>query len=670
MAVGIGQMTGMLAQGAASQPAPLPAFAPPGASPFSAPGTPEPSNLGVAQPTNVALTDEQRAKLVTMMNSAITYYTSAINPLIVKATRWQELYQVISKQKDTPWKNASNYEVPLLAEKIMSIHARIVRAAFNVSPIWLVKANSPEVVENTEMVERWLSFLAENGRFKAEIDLAMLDGLLQGTGILKIDYARQERQYTDASTAQKFSYTDFEGPRLKVIPLQDFFILPLTVRDIDDATAAGHRFWLTPDELRQRANANVYDMTVVNDLIASNSVGTQQKVLASPIFGQLPDVPIEVRQSFQLYEFFWKLDLNNTGEVLPYTITYSNEKKVILRMIAYPFDHGRAPYIGLRPIPNPNLFFGQALAQYLEPIQVELTSSYQRRSDAISLKTLPPILRKRGSTWKPEKQPLGPNVVIDVNDQSDITLLQAQSNVYDSFQSDSMLIQLGERITGMSDYQLGRSAGSNRTYGEVKSVLSEGQIRIDVLLDRVQVDLQRLGDLTYDIGYQFLPNGGLFEVSSQFFNVTPEILRPPGLRSSPYRIIPNGTMSEGSKDAAFEQMMVLSNQFLASPLNNVQIMAQVAGPAAPQAIQQVLETHSKLWKKILDEAGWLDSEKYLPLLAQLQAQQSQAQQMPPDPSQQPGMPQAPGQPAVDPSQAIAMLSQMQGAPSAPQGVPQ
>ncbi len=196
------------------------------------------------------------------------------------------------------------------------------------------------------------------------------------------------------------------------------------------------------------------------------------------MFGELPDVPLEVMQTYELYEFFWRLDLKGDGSLQPYTITYSNQNKSILRIVPFPFDHGRAPYIGLRPIPNPNLFFGQALAQYLEPIRVELTSSYQRRSDAIALKTLPPVLRRRGSTWKPEKQPLAPNSVIDVNDPTEVSLLEARSNIYDSMQSDSMLIQFGERITGMSDYQLGRSAGSNRTYGEVRSVLSEGQIRM------------------------------------------------------------------------------------------------------------------------------------------------------------------------------------------------
>ncbi len=54
-----------------------------------------------------------------------------------------------------------------------------------------------------------------------------------------MDYARSQRSYTDATTGQQASFTDFEGPRLRVVPVQDFFVMPLTVRRLDDAEALG-----------------------------------------------------------------------------------------------------------------------------------------------------------------------------------------------------------------------------------------------------------------------------------------------------------------------------------------------------------------------------------------------------------------------------------------------
>lgn len=567
----------------------------------------------------IVLSTEQAEALMQQLTQALDYHTQVISPLLNKTTRWLEMYNVVAKQKMEPWPNASNYIVPFMAEKIMSIHARLVRAAFNVSPLWLVKPRAAEVSDYAENIERWLDFLAEQGEFKPVIDTAMLYSLIEGTGVIKIDYRRSKRQINNKSSGQMEEFSDFEGPRVTYVQLQDFMVVPVTIQNLDEALGVGHRFWLTKEELLDRQTRQIYQE--VDAIVDTKSYGEDQKGSTSTPLGTIQNLPSQVAERYELWELYWKYDVYGNGQAIPVSITYSKSGRKILRIIPFPYEHGRAPYVALRPIPAPNIFYGIPFAQYLEPIQVELTASYQRRSDAQARKILTPILRKRGSTWKPEKQPLAPNTVIDVTMMDEIQPLQLPDPGDASMNSEQFLMMIGERLTGMGDYQMGRSAGSNRTYGEVKSVLDEGQVRIDVLLDRMQVDLRRLGELTLDIGYQFMPYGGNVQGAQIFFKVDPAMIRPPGIGYSAYRIVPNGSMSEASKDAKFQRDMVMTSQFLQDPINN----PQMVGP-------QAMLVRAALWAKMLQQAGWLDAERYvMPVVQQIQqqmaAQQQQQEQM-------------------------------------------
>lgn len=409
-------------------------------------------------------------------------------------------------------------------------------------------------------------------------------------------------------------FTEFEGPRASLVPLRDFIVLPMSGNDLDKAQGCGHRFFLTRAQLKARGDDGVY--ANANELLDANARGEEQRQVQNPIFGPVPTPPTEVVEQFELFEMFWRYDIDKSGVEVPCLITFSRDGQKILRAVKFPYDHGKPPYVIIRPIPTPNLFYGTAFSQYLEPIQKELTASYQRRADALARATLPPILRQRGSGWNPNEQPIAPGETIDVNDPSEVTVLQLPDYRPTNVQHEQMLVALGERITGISDFQLGRSPGQGRTFGEVRSILSEGEVRIDVLLARIHDGMRRLAELTFDIAYQFLPAQGVVPVGQDFFRITREMMRPPGVGYEAYEFVPNGTLSEASKEQKLERTLVLVNQFMQNPL----LMNPELNPAAPQIA-------ALLMQKVLIEAGWMDWDKYLPMLQPaFQQQQAMAQQ--------------------------------------------
>lgn len=567
---------------------------------------------------NVVVSGEQEKDLIQKLSDAIDYHQQTFQPYLEKSEEWQKMFMVTPQTKSKPWPGSSNFPVPFIAEKIMSIHARLVRAIFNVDPIFLVQPRIPVPPEVGQRVESFFDYLIDRGNYRQTMDMAILYSLIEGTAIVKVDYKKVQREVQSSmpdisgamGTASPANpgmelFTEFEGPRAQFVPLKDFVVLPLHKFNIDDAQGCGHRFHLTANQLIERETNGIY--VNAKALVDEKQQGEKPKVTPTPILGEIAEVPTNVAEQYELWELFYKYDLDGSGTEVPLLVTFSKESRKLLRVIRFPYDHGRAPYVPVRPIPQPNLFYGLALSQFLEPIQKELTASFQRRADALARATLPPILRQRGSTWNPNEEPLQPGGVITVSTPDEISALQLPDYRQSNVQHEQMLIGFGERLTGISDYQLGRSAGQGRTFGEVRSVLAEGEVRIDVMLARIHEAMQSLAALTFDIAYQFMPYGGMAAIGQQAFRVTREMLRPPGIGFEAYDFVPNGSLSEASREQQLERTLVMTQQMMQNPL----LMDPQLNPQAPMVA-------ALLMKKVMVLAGWRDWEQYLPQIAQYQ----------------------------------------------------
>lgn len=638
---------------------------------------PQQATVGMAS-TSIQVSGEQAEDLISKLTDAIDYHQQTFQPYLDKSEEWQKMFMVTPKAKDKPWPGSSNFPVPFIAEKVMSIHARLVRAIFNVDPIFLVQPRLPLPPEIGQRVETFFDYLIDRGNYRQTMDMAILYSLIEGTAIVKVDYKRVTReiqssipqvsqmmQTSSPTNPNMEMFTEFEGPRSQFVPLKDFVIFPLQKFDIDDTQGCGHRFHLTSNQLIERENNGIY--TNAKALVDAKQQGEKPSTTPTPILGEIAEIPNNVAEQYELWELFYKYDIDGTGSEVPLLITFSKESRQLLRVIKFPYDHGKAPYVPIRPIPQPNLFYGLALSQFLEPIQKELTASFQRRADSLARATLPPILRQRGSTWNPNEEPLQPGGVITVSHPDEISALQLPDYRPTNVQHEQMLVGFGERLTGISDYQLGRSAGSNRTFGEVRSVLAEGEVRIDVMLARIHEAMQRLAQLTFDIAYQFMPYGGMAAIGQQAFRLTREMLRPPGIGFEAYDFVPNGSLSEASREQQLERTLVMTQQMMQNPL----LMDPQLNPQAPMVA-------ALLMKKVMVLAGWRDWEQYLPQIAQYQQaaamgqpnpmeQQQMAQQQQMEQANQMAQAQAQVGMIKDASVAAANVAKVAQAAQPPQG---
>ena len=183
---------------------------------------------------------------------------------------------------------------------------------------------------------------------------------------------------------------------------------------------------------------------------------------------------------------------------------------------------------------------------------------------------------------------------MEVMDHSDVQQMQIAPIGNAAFQHEHDIVGFVERLTGLSDYHMGRNANMNRTATEVNRVTSEGLIRLDTMVSRFQHGgMKKLGWTLWWLLYQFRPFLDFFfhdGVSYQLSKVEKAPLDN-GLMS--FELQPHGILSDASKEARRQQMLTMFNT-----------MAGVLSEHYPDGLQILLHD-------ILEEFGIRNAEEII-----------------------------------------------------------
>ena len=523
--------------------------------------------LSLNEPLPAPIDEKEQEKVVQKLKYEYDAFKNAIAPLHGKIDTWHELYEAQRTEgKEFPWPDASNFSVPLIMATVDSIHARIVKAVFEVDPLWLAKPRSPTGVQSGKKAEQYLDYWADEMSLPARLDMVIHNMLIEGVGILKVDWVRKQTQIPGATTVDPNTgqqtrsapqtVTEYEGPSAYSVPLKDFVLIPADAPTIEDAVYVGHRVFRTHSQLLDRERAGFYFNV---DKLLEKSQGDSttdrtpnpSKVLATTEgSGQYE----ETRQ-YEVVEMYGPYDWGD-GPV-PTLFAFSPEHNILLRIEPYPYEYGRAPYIDFAVYRRPNFFWARSVAEMLESAQEELTALHNMRSDAIARRIAPPILRRTGARWDPEEQPWQPGMVIDVTDPAEIIELQLSDVPNSLFAHEQDVMAFVERVTGQSDYFMGRSPSQSRTATEVNRVTSEGLARMDVSVSRFQESMTKLAWVLWWLLYQYRPHMDTFAVGNQEYTITKDEMRPANNGLMPFEFIPQGELSDASKDARRQQLIFL-----------------------------------------------------------------------------------------------------------------
>ena len=531
------------------------------------------------------ISEEEQEELVHKLKSEYDNFKSSVAPLHDSIKKWHRLYETSQKEtKNFPWPDAANFNVPLIMATVDSIHARIVKAVFDVDPLWLTHARSSSAHNTAHVAEKYLDYWADEMGLASVLDTTILSMLNEGTGIVKLDWLRktaQIPQQVDPQTGQSMGgeVIEYDGPGAYHVPLSDFILIPADSPTIDDAVYVGHKVFLNHQQLRLREQQGVYFNV---DKLLSKTQGDSTHNRTALNFDLVnvsaaSSVQYEETNQYEIVEVYGPYDFGD-GQV-PALMTFSPEHDILLRVEPYPYQYGRPPYIDFKVYPRANFFWGRSVPEMLESAQEELTAIHNMRSDAIALRIAPPIIRRTGEQWDPEETPWQPGQIIDAADPAAIFQMQLADVPSSLFAHEQDTLAFVERVTGMSDYFMGRSPSQNRTATEVNRVTSEGLARIDVMVSRFQQGgMKKMAWALWWLLYQYRPFIDFFAADDTQLTITKVQMAPTSNGLMPFEFRPHGELSDASKEARRSQKLSLL-QVASGPLSQFY----------PDGIQQLLK---------------------------------------------------------------------------------
>ena len=511
-----------------------------------------------------------------------------------KVDDWHKLYATYKEEskKEFPWEGASNYRIPLILSVIDSYHARLAKAVFEVDPLWLTRARTPEGVEPAEKAQWYLDYWADEIDLPVKMDKVILSMLIEGTGIAKLEWQRsytEVHQFGERDMAANpevndvNQVVDYDGPNVEVVSVRDFVMIPANSPSIDEAVYVGHKVWRTYQQLKAAERAGVYYN--VDELQAKSQGDTHPNYNEnSYVKPRDPNTKYEEANQYEIIELYGSYEWDE-GVLTPTVFTFSAEHEILLRVEPYSYSYGKPPYIDFVAFPEPNEFYGRSLAGLLESAQEELTTIHNLRMDSIARTVAPPVLKKFGSHWDEEINPLTPKSVIGVNDITDIAELPLRDIPNGLFAHEQDLMAFVERSTGMSDTSMGRMNNQYATATAVNRITSEGLARVDIAVSRFQYGMKRLGWFLWWLLYQYRPLVDYFYAENAQRTITKMDMRPRDeLSLMPFELIPQGMLSEASKEARKQQSLMM-----------YQILSAVLSQFYPDGLQkltdEILKTH-------------------------------------------------------------------------------
>lgn len=466
---------------------------------------------------------------------------------------WSDAYDMITYQKDTPFDDSSNLQLPYMTSQVDSLVAYVGGTVMQPRLI-LVTGNTSEAAKHATQLEK--SMNAEVTRLRSDgtsyheaciraLRLAMRDG----TSVFEVLWARNRRRRTLVTNTPQIDdegdwVTDENGDgvyqetrtevddyvkdyaQITPIPLKEFGLIPAEAASIEDAAACWRVEWLYEEELNNRIRAGIFDSDEVEraltyvpsgtsdvpadpagtyDKTASYQIGIgmSQGSLSSEFFKNRG--PIKVRRIHSR-----QYDMNGDGVPEENIFWLHEQSQRLLGWTDYSYTDGRRPFFACRPFPRSDGFLGYSVPERLSGVQTELDTMNNERRDAISQRLISPMMVEKGSELLNRKGEYGIEKLIEVERVSghpqgpSFSQLTLPDVPLASFQDEALVKSYGDEYTGLGQPAMGGASSGRRSATELRQRNSAQGTRLDLICKEFRTTLIQVFNFVHSLNKQYL----------------------------------------------------------------------------------------------------------------------------------------------------------------------
>ena len=328
----------------------------------------------------------------------------------------------------------------------------------------------------------------------------------------------------------------YEGPDVEFPAAEDIIEPTNAGSDPQQFPWIMQRLWLDESRLRQKVRQGRFYEDAVELLIRGEAPGgdttqfdaagvrsTRAQVEGVEEFGES-----SVRgQEYAVLECYYRYDLDEDGLDEELVFWVCQERGELLLGWDYLdnlYATGRRPFRKGCYFPLPGRSKGLSFPQIVQPIQDEMNTIHNQRVDNGTVRNTVSFFYPKNWTLSPQQERVRPGDGVAVDDPQRIVF--AQWNGGDAFgqNEEALLMQMFERLTGITDLSLGRQpnrVGATRTATGVSSLLSEAGLRFKTAMSGFQRFWRDIFSDILALDQQYLPDGLEFRVTGKF----PEVIK-------------------------------------------------------------------------------------------------------------------------------------------------
>lgn len=539
---------------------------------------------------------------------------------------WDEF---VESSSDGPFAGASTLHLPMVFTIVKSMHARFLQALLGIDPYFSIKARTEAYVERVQLIsdlmqytlKDWLNYYCG---IEEIADRWLWDWVTTGCGILKAGWNTEFESYIDVMNVpfqtiehspnddgtttprkvtkykeeeQKVNRMVYTGPTTNDIRPEDLAIIG-GKGDPQIAPKVIHRDWLDASKLWTLADQNIFEDDIVRKVIAggntlvSGALATDLKQMRSEHSGMtLLDTPAEP-DKYEILEAHYKMDVDGNG-VNSNVVMWVHSKTGELLRATYlrrMNKSGKRPFFKIDFYRRADQTYGMGLVEILHPLAVEMDAMHNMRIDFGTLSVMPIGFYRPTSSLEPTKIKLEPGMLIPVdNPATDIVFPNMGNRTSFGFQEEQSLQVLVERLTGISDINLGVMSGSQgaaRTATGARALLGESNANLDVHLKRLQLGWKQYLKYLLNLLQTRIPSGFAFRVTGDAGN-------------DYWAQVKNAQDIEGDYDFEVSANSANSNSSIQQEVNN-QIVQIVSNPlniqlgiVTPSNVYEALKSQMK-----------------------------------------------------------------------------
>jgi hypothetical protein len=450
-----------------------------------------------------------------------------------------------------PFAGSSNLHIPMPFIVSKTMHARFLQALFGMDPPFDVKARtlaSKDRVNNVSDVMRyslndWCNY---NKGIDAAADKWVWNWVTTGVGLLKAGWDCKYTRFLDVQTVQKrgapvirdgvaiptvksieqevaVTKKIFEGPVYDVIHPEDLLIVG-GGGDPDLADVVQHCYRLTASEMWTMVDRKIFNAEAVKKVIAHGD-DKQATTLASGIkddrarnAGVNSADNDQDLDRYEILECYLAHDVDGSGinsEIVVWVHRNTGEllRATYLHRIS---KSGERPFIKADFHLRQDQEYGVGIVELLYPLSIEMDAMHNMRIDAGMMTTMPFGFYRATSGIDPSVIKFEPGSLIPVdNPQTDVFFPNLGNRTVFGMQEEAALQQMVERLTSISDMNLGLIGGQGaaRTATGARALVGEASANLDVYLRRLNRGWKKLLRYSLHQLQQRMPAGLAFRIT-------------------------------------------------------------------------------------------------------------------------------------------------------------